>query len=204
MTKNIELLRILVRPALLFGAAAMVASMATAEPNPFVGSWKFVPDKSRFDRRAPKDIKLKFVIDEGLLREEEETTTSDGRRFVGSYVHQYDGREHPFNLSGETRHRTHTVLWTRIDANTVERRINHDNGKEYTTERLAVSPDGNTLTETHWGKHVDGTAYEVVESFVRQQPRAHRGVSRRRSRRYRTDINSARQPLVSETSPPRQ
>ena len=71
-------------------------------------------------------------------------------------------------MSGETKHKSHAVLWTRVDDRTIERRINHDNGLEHPTERLSVSPDGQTLTETHFGKRPDGTPYETVITLVRQ------------------------------------
>ena len=71
-------------------------------------------------------------------------------------------------MSGETKHKTHAALWTRIDDRTIERRINHDNGLEYATERLSASADAQTLTETHFGKRPDGTAYETVWAFAKR------------------------------------
>ncbi len=73
------------------------------------------------------------------------------------FTPQYDHQEHPLTISGETKHKTHAVLWLRVDDHTIERRVNHDNGLEYTTERLFVSSDGQSLTETHLGKRPDGT-----------------------------------------------
>lgn len=130
-----------------FAGACMVA----AQTNPFVGTWKFVPERSHFDRTAPKDIKLRFLIDKDELREEEEITLSNGTTRRAVLIPQYDNQEHPLTMSGETKHKTHAVLWTRVDDRTIARRINHDNGLEYTTERLSVSPDGKILTETHSG-----------------------------------------------------
>ena len=124
--------------------------------------------RSHFDRTAPKDIKLRFLIDKDQLREEVEITLSNGTKRTAVFIPQYDHKEHPFTMSGETKHKTHAVLWTRVDDRTIERRINHDNGLEYTTDRWSVSPDGQTLTKTNLAKHPDGTPYENVMSFVRR------------------------------------
>lgn len=135
---------------------------AEAQTNPFVGTWKLVPEHSHFDRAAPKDITLRFLIDNGELTEQEQVILSNGSTRTTIFIPQYDGLEHSFSMSGETKHKSHAVLWTRVDDRTIERRINHDNGLEYTTERLSASPDGQTLTETHSGKHPDGTPYETA------------------------------------------
>jgi len=142
--------------------ASLKLSPADAPTNPFVGAWKLVPERSHFEGTAPKDIKVRFLIDKDELREEEELTRSNGSTRTAVFIPKYDGVEHPFTMSGETKHKSHAALWTRTDDRTIERRINHDNGLEYTTERLSVSPDGETLTETHFGKRADGTSYEIV------------------------------------------
>jgi len=159
----------------LFLASFTLASACTvaAQTNPFVGTWKFVPERSHFDRSAgstaPKDIKLRFLIDKDQLRGEIEITLSNGTKRTLVWIPQYDRQEHPLIMSGETIHKTHTVLWTRVDDRTIECRINHDNGLEYTTDRLSVSPDSQTLTQTHSVKRPDGTAYEqFFVTFVRQ------------------------------------
>jgi len=164
MTAFLRPLRTLFLASFTFASGCIVV----AQTNPFVGTWKFVPERSHFDRTAPKDIKLRFLIDKDQLREEEEITLSNGTTRTVVFIPQYDHQEHPLTMSGETKHKTHAVLWTRVDDRTIERRIDHDNGLEYTTERLSVSPDGQTLTETHLGKRPDGTPYEAVITFVRQ------------------------------------
>jgi hypothetical protein len=60
------------------------------------------------------------------------------------------------------------ILWKRIDDHTVEGRINHDDGKEYSTERFVISPEGRKLTLTLLGQRSDGTQSEGMITFIRQ------------------------------------
>jgi len=169
MTAILRALRTLFLASFTFASACVVA----AQTNPFVGTWKWVPERSHFDRSAgstaPQDIKLRFLIDKDQLRGEVEISLSNGNKRTWVLIPQYDRQEHPLIMSGETIHKTHAVLWTRVDDRTIECSINHDNGLEYTTDRFSVSPDGQTLTQTHSVKRPDGTAYEqFFVTFVRQ------------------------------------
>ena len=149
----------------VFACACLVAG----QTNPFVGTWKLVPERSHFDApHPPKGTTLRFLIDKDQVRIEREITLWNGHTRSSVIIPQYDHQEHPFTISGETKHKTHAVLSTRVDDRTIEQRINHDNGLEYTTERLSISLDGQTLTETDSGKRPDGTPYEFVLTFVRQ------------------------------------
>ena len=139
----------------------------SAQTDPFVGNWRFLPEESRFAGAVLDDIKMKFGFENGQLRWDVSEYRGDRSRVYFSIL-QFDGKEHPFELTGETTHRKHTILWKRIDDHTVESQINHDNGKEYSTERLVISPDGRKLTLTRHGHRSDGTPSETIETFVRQ------------------------------------
>ena len=67
-----------------------------AQTDPFVGNWRWVPERSRviFRGAVPKDIKYRFVVENGKLREESEIILPDGRSVPAVYIHQYDGQEH--------------------------------------------------------------------------------------------------------------
>ena len=150
----------------------------SAQTDLFVGNWRFVPEESQSTPNIT--WKLKFVFENGQLREELEShlqskSKSGTRKTVG--ILQFDGQEHSLEVTGETKHSKHTVLWKRIDDHTVEGRINHDDGKEYSTDRFVISPDGRKLTLTMrayaasgdlLGPRSDGTPSETVLMFVRQ------------------------------------
>jgi len=129
----------------------------SAQTDPFVGNW-----------RSSNGDELRFVVENGQLRMEEKLILQPGRSRVADSILQFDGQEHPFELAGETKHRKHTIFWKRIDDHTVEGRINHDDGKEYSTRRLVISPEGRKLTLTLIGQRSDGTPSEGVITFVRQ------------------------------------
>jgi hypothetical protein len=90
------------------------------------------------------------------------------KEFHDSSHYRFDGQEHPAEVSGDRKHSKHTVVQKRIDDHTIESRTNHDDGKEFTTERLVVSPDGSELTITQRGQRDDGTPSETISKFVRQ------------------------------------
>ena len=84
----------------------LILEARTAEkPNPFVGTWKFLPERSHFDRTSPKDITLRFVIEKGELREEEEVVLSNGSRPRPSSLSTMDR-----NTLSQCRERPNTKL----------------------------------------------------------------------------------------------
>ena len=143
-----------------------------AQADRFVGNWRWVPERSsRFLYRetVPKDIKNRFVVENGTLREEFEIILPDGTFPPSTSVypfHQFDGQEHPYEGSADMTHRKHTILSKRIDDHTIERRMNHDDGTLITTDRLVISPDGRELTMTRFQQPSDGTPTVLI--FVRQ------------------------------------
>jgi dihydroxyacetone kinase len=73
------------------------------------------------------------------------------------------------NSTGDTKHRKHTIAWKRIDDHTTEQQINHDDGKEHSTGRYVVSPDGKGLTITIVVQQPDGTLHQTgFAQFARQ------------------------------------
>jgi hypothetical protein len=139
------------------GAVAQLAGARLREADPFVGNW-----------RARNGGELRFLVENGQLGMEGKMILRDGNVRTVAVIYQFDGQEHPSEVSGETKHRKHTVVQKRIDDHTIESRTNHDDGKEYSTERYIISPDGSELTMTQRGQRSDGTPSENVVIFVRQ------------------------------------
>jgi hypothetical protein len=78
-----------------------------------------------------------------------------------------DGKEHTFTLP-DAKHNSHTSTCKLIDERTLERVVNHDNGKMVTTARTSVSSDGKTMKETWTGKTEDGKAIDLLYVFDKQ------------------------------------
>ena len=129
----------------------------SAQTDPFVGNW-----------RSSNGGELRFVVENGQLRMDGKMILRDGNSRTVVVIYQFDGQEHPIEVTGETKHSKHTILQKRIDDHTIESRTNHDDGKEYSTERLVVSPDGSELTLTQRGQRSDGTPSETIITFVRR------------------------------------
>jgi hypothetical protein len=129
----------------------------SAQTDPFVGNW-----------RSKNGGELRFVVENGRLRMDAKMILRDGNSRTVVIIYQFDGQEHPIEVAGETKHSKHTTLQKRLDDHTIESRTNHDDGKEFSTERLVVSPDGSELTLTQRGQRSDGTPSETVVRFVRQ------------------------------------
>jgi hypothetical protein len=129
----------------------------SAQTDPFVGNW-----------RSRNGGELRFVVENGRLRMDGKIILRDGNSRTVAVIYQFDGQEHPTEVAGERKHSKHTTLQKRIDDHTIESRTNHDDGKEYSTERYVISADGSELTITQLGQRSDGTPSETVNVFVRQ------------------------------------
>ena len=102
----------------------------SAETDPFVGNWR------------SRNGEMRFVVENGQLRMEAKMILRDGNSRTVVVIYQFDGQEHPSEVSGETKHRKHSILWKRIHDHTVERRTDHDDGKEFSTDRLSSRRTG--------------------------------------------------------------
>jgi hypothetical protein len=139
----------------------------SAQTDPFVGTWRIVLPRP-YDATPSKNSEMRFVVEKGQLRMDFKFILPDGNTRSTVMVFQFDGQEHSFELTGETEHRKHTILSKRIDDHTIESQTNHDDGKEISTERYVVSPDGSELTLTQRGQRPDDTPFESIIRFVRQ------------------------------------
>jgi hypothetical protein len=73
-----------------------------ARTDPFVGNW-----------RSRNGGDLRFVVENGQLRMEAKMILGDGNSGTVVVIYQFDGQEHPTEVSGETKHRKHTVVQKR-------------------------------------------------------------------------------------------
>jgi hypothetical protein len=84
---------------LLLTLMSLCDRLWSAQTDLFVGNWRFVPEESRLSETTPMDItyKLKFVLENGQLREELASalqSKSNGRGRVAGGILQFDDQEH--------------------------------------------------------------------------------------------------------------
>ena len=117
-----------------------------AADNPFSGTWKLDMSKSDFSGETIRyqGFKANMV------------------RYTGAgetYVFTTDGQPHP-GLFGRI------VSVKQLDPNNWQRTTEFK-GKILSEDTLALSPDGNTLTETSRGTRPDGSSFENTEVYTR-------------------------------------
>ncbi len=123
----------------------MPAGLAAAE-NPFAGTWKLNPAKSKFTGTT-----MKF-----------ERTSSGEIRWSGegqTYTFKVDGKEYPgpFGFS---------VAWKQVDDHNWET-TNKIKGTLVSTGTSKLSPDGKTMTITSRGTRPNGESFEDTSVYER-------------------------------------
>ena len=150
-----------------FFASVLFVPWMFAEPaSAFVGHWKVNAAKSRSDQPIGNTVlKIRSVHNgfEIILQHIRPGGNPPPRIFPCVL----DGKEHAFTLP-DAKHSSHTATCKLIDARTMERIVNHDNGKMITTSRTAVSTDGRTLQEVWTGKTEDGKPIDLLYVFDRE------------------------------------
>jgi len=153
--------------ALLFVTVAVLAVVASgllAQSNPFIGTWKLIPAKSKFTSGAsPKEET--FTVQ--MVGDQDQVTVT-GTAAVGS----------PISMKYEVLDKGGTgkilaggpydaVSGKRIDENTYETSL-MKGGKEISHHHLVVSKDGKTMTDTAKGTNAQGNPVSGVEIFEKQ------------------------------------
>jgi hypothetical protein len=141
--------------------------LAAASSSPFIGVWHSGPDPYRNGRSSP--IVLTFSGDGDSLTLRRESVTSTGERRGSTFRYVFDGKYHPLAYPGDAKHKTHTVMYRRIDERTLEYTIDHDNGAMHTTTRHTVSADARTITEASSGADEKGEPIRLAIVFTKAQ-----------------------------------
>lgn len=151
---------------LALGLVAAVASKASAQTDPHVGTWKLNLAKSKYSPGPPhKEV---TVITEAAGPNM--TTFVQGADAEGKPINPaknkvnviLDGKEHP-----NPNPAYDTIVFRRIDANGYES-INKKAGKVVTTPTHVVSKDGKTNIVTTKGTNTKGETINNVMVFDRQ------------------------------------
>jgi hypothetical protein len=151
--------------ALALGLIGTVASIASAQADPRVGSWKLNLEKSKFDPGpAPKSATRTYEADGDGVRATLKLVPATGEAGPGmTYSAKYDGKDYP--VKGVSAY--DMVAMKRIDASTQEMTLKKD-GKVVRNLRTVFSQGGKVMTNTAKGTNASGQPYNDVEVFDKQ------------------------------------
>jgi hypothetical protein len=155
----------LARVAVLLSAAVLVwVFVATAQSDPFAGTWRLNVAKSTYSPGpTPKSITSTYEA-AGQGYKVSVTNESATGKTQYSYATNLDGKDSP--VTG-TNPNADTVTVKRIDARTLEV-VSKRGGKITITQRNALSADGKSRTVTTTGTDAQGQRVNNVAVFERQ------------------------------------
>jgi hypothetical protein len=141
-----------------------LATAAMAADDPFVGTWILNVAKSRFQpgRELRSEI-IKAEAQDNGAKQVIDIVTADGKSIHIEWAAKYDGRDYPGSGNGGAD----TIRLIRIDTNTREQVVKKG-GKEFATERIAISKDGKTRTTTLKGKDSKGQEFSSILIFEKK------------------------------------
>jgi hypothetical protein len=131
--------------AMAFGCNSL-NSPGTTAADPFIGTWKMNPAKSRSSGPLPRSITT-IETDKSLVHD---GVDANGKAFHGSWAKKLDGKDYPFVGDPDID----TISVRKTSPNTLEY-VFKKAGKEVGRGQVVVSKDGKTYTDT--GSDRDGT-----------------------------------------------
>ena len=143
------------------------AGLAQPQGNPFVGTWKMDPQKSKASPSPGPKEEMRVVETQGdSVKGSYEGTAADGSRIAYGYTAKYDGKDYPLTGMG-TPDGADTLALKRIDTNTYEVTAKRG-GIVVMTARVVVSQNGKVTTITTRGTDVSGKPDSSVRVFYKQ------------------------------------
>ena len=149
----------------LAAGVLMLAVMAAAQTDPFVGTWTLNLAKSKYNPGpAPKSATTVYEAAGKGYKVSVKTEPASGASQSWSYTTNLDGTESP--ITGNNPN-ADTVTVKRIDANTLES-TSRKGGQVTATQRNVVSADGKTRTVTTTGTTADGQKVNNVAVYEKK------------------------------------
>src|ERR1700722_12704611 len=143
------------------------AGLAQAQGNPFVGTWKMDPEKSKASPNpGPKEETRVVEMQGDSVKVSYEGTAADGSRIAYGYTAKYDGKDYPLTGVGAPDG-ADTLALKRIDTNTYEVTAKRS-GIVVMTARVVASHAGKVTTITTKGTNVSGKPDTSVRVFYKQ------------------------------------
>lgn len=164
MKRSLLLLAVLALSAV---ASGPVMAQAMMPANPFVGTWKMNPAKSKFTGvPAPKSLSRVVVADGAAVKFTYSGVGADGKAIDYSFTTNYDGKDSAITGTGAPGG-ADAVAIKRTTPNKAEAVLKKD-GKEIGKSMSDVSKDGKVATTRGSGKTSDGKDYNTVVVYDKQ------------------------------------
>src|SRR5947208_385065 len=117
---------------------ALAAPMTLLAADPFIGTWKMNPAKSKYSPGpAPKSATLTYTQDGDWIVGKNDTVGADGAATTATNRYKRDGKDYPFRTANGD---SGTTTVKALDANTAQATLKI--GASTTTLRTVISQDG--------------------------------------------------------------
>lgn len=146
-------------------AACIAFNGAFAAENPFIGTWKLIPEKSKFapDPPPPKTLTMTFQPDGQKVRLIVDGVSTDGKPIKDDNSILWDGKLYAGNGPMGPGRAAVKRLNDHQNRVTIE-----TGGKKVLTINSVVSKDGKTMTNTGDGVSPKGNKFHFVEVLEKQ------------------------------------
>ncbi len=134
-----------------------------AAGDPFSGSWKLNPSRSKLPPPIPRSQTVRIKAGSRSIRIREEVVDEKGKRLTITVNARFDGKDYPVTGSPFAD----AVAYERIDSRTLKGTVKKA-GKVVTSETATISADGKTLTGTYSGTDATGKQVDAVAVLDRQ------------------------------------
>jgi hypothetical protein len=134
-----------------------------AAGDPFSGTWKLNPSKSKLPPPIPRSQTVRIKADSRSIRIREEIVDEGGKHLTVTVNARLDGKDYPVMGSPFAD----AVAYQRVDSHTLKGTVKKA-GKVVTSETATISTDGKTLTGTYSGTDTTGKQVDAVAVLERQ------------------------------------
>lgn len=148
---------------MLTSRTLVLALLLFAANDPFSGTWKLNPAKSKLPSPAPQSIVSHIDADSDSIRIREEFVDEKGQKYIVTVEAKFDGKDYPINGSPFAD----AVSYRRLARRTIEG-VAKKAGKVILRESVVVSADGRTLTGTYSSTDAKGEPLTGFAVFDKQ------------------------------------
>jgi hypothetical protein len=147
-------------------AAALVSAQSA---DPWIGTWRLNLAKSKFSPGpAPTSSTLKVeAVSGGAQKHTFDGANAQGQATHSERVARFDGADVPVQAIAPATKSVNTNAFRRLGDHSFEVLAKAD-GKLTSTNRIVVSADGKTLTQTTTGTNAQGQAVSNVSVYDKQ------------------------------------